>query len=120
MRPVKRLACAFAQSYRSLLFAWAFRAYGLFKIVLQVYTFTRIKWESFLESLRNAEIQSKKFCIFFFFFFFFYLVFLPEPYSIYPNKDGTKMLFIKYNLGEHTRFVHMQTSEHGVTIYLHL
>ena len=36
------LACAFAQSYRSSLFAWAFRAYGLFKIVLQVYTFTRI------------------------------------------------------------------------------
>ena len=30
------------------------------------------------------------------------------------------MLFIKYNLGEHTRLVHMQTNEHVVTIYLHL
>ena len=30
------------------------------------------------------------------------------------------MLFIKYNVGEHTRLVHMQTSEHVVTVYLHL
>ena len=55
-----RSACAF-QSDQSSLFAWALRAYGLFKIVLQEYTFTRINCGSVWGVRETSKFGVKSF-----------------------------------------------------------